>query len=591
MSSEAAGILRTISDTLLSSGPIVIFHSRPDVAHALSIRLNVSRILGYEPKELAGAEAGWMNYLHPDDRARVEWEDRRALAEGATEWEHEYRFRHQDGAYRWLHAFVSPEFSASGQLSGLAGYCLDITERKLAAEEQAQSLADKQATRAEVEALLAATAALYSPAGSQELLKTLVEQAARLLQADLARYAFAQHDRITGGHLWQDGEWRADTYDIPVDRSVSGHIWRTGRPDRTNDLLSDPLANQASAARYSIRSLLGAPLVDPDGERLGLISVANSRRPGGFTERDERLLVAFCQYGGAILRRARDTAARHAAEDEAARRQREIEALLLAAERLNSAVAPEEVLLGVVEVAAELFNVHWVGIITNEGDHARRRHAWIDGVWSQLDAPLPLKGSLNGWVIEHRQSYRSDDVGHDPLAFHPTFKGDLSELRWPDRGAALLVPIVTRDGRVLGVLNLHDRRDDSHFSDEDQRLAEGMAQHAAVALERAIAAEEQSQLRGVILAARGVAHEINQDLGVIIGRAEILGIISAQIPPQAAAQVAPLREAATRLAEKMAQLQRTWRVVSYDTPGIGRVLDLKASSERRTQERCGASSR
>ena len=49
----------------------------------------------------------------------------------------------------------------------------------------------------------------------------------------------------------------------------------------------------------------------------------------------------------------------------------------------------------------------------------------------------------------------------------------------------LAVPIIARDGAVLGALNLHERRDGQSFSDEDQRLAEAIAHHAAVALERA----------------------------------------------------------------------------------------------------------
>src|SRR5689334_12729463 len=86
------------------------------------------------------------------------------------------------------------------------------------------------------------------------------------------------------------------------------------------------------------------------------------------------------------------------------------EALLLASEQLNSAREPEEILLRVVQTAAELLSVERVAIATNEGDHALRRYTWDAGHWSAWAERLPLDNSLSGWVIRHGTSFRSDDV-------------------------------------------------------------------------------------------------------------------------------------------------------------------------------------
>jgi len=68
---------------------------------------------------------------------------------------------------------------------------------------------------------------------------------------------------------------------------------------------------------------------------MGVLALANGRGAEGFSERDEQLLLAFCEYGSVVLSRARDLAARLAMEEEANRRRREVEALLEAAAQLN----------------------------------------------------------------------------------------------------------------------------------------------------------------------------------------------------------------------------------------------------------------
>ncbi|HTE87260.1 MAG TPA: bifunctional diguanylate cyclase/phosphodiesterase, partial [Dehalococcoidia bacterium] len=226
------------------------------------------------------------------------------------------------------------------------------------------------------------------------------------------------------------------------------------------------------------RSQLSVPLVLPGGESVGFISVLNSRSPEGFTERDERIMVAVCETGAAILRRALDTTARLQAERVGTRREREVEALLTVAERLNAAADPEDVLLHVVEVAAELLAVRRVAIVSNEGDHALHRYDWTNGTWEHTSRRLPLDGSFSGWVIRHAQSYRSDDVDNDPIGFSPLLKKF-------DTSRVLAVPVFSRSGQVINVLILADRLDGEIFSDDDQRLAEGIAHHASVALERA----------------------------------------------------------------------------------------------------------
>jgi diguanylate cyclase (GGDEF)-like protein len=384
----------------------------------------------------------------------------------------------------WIHSrrlrdFTPEEVARLERLAAQAGAA--IVNADAHAEEQ-RARAEEREARAEVQALLLATTSLGMQAEPESVLRTLVEQAARLLDAERATYAVWRDGRVLIPYVWLKGRWLDERHDVPSG-GIAQLVWETGQPYRTNQLDADPYANAEAAKRLQLRSQLTVPLLGPDGERLGLVSVNNSRRPESFTARDERLLVAICETGASVLRRARDTAARLEAEHTAAQRQREVEALLAAADQLHSVGRTEEVLQRVVSIGVELLNVRRAGIATNEGTYAARRHTLVDGAWGIEERRMDLDASVAGWVIQHGQPFRTE-----------TF-AEAAQLQNPVSAAgppttALAVPIFAHDGSVFGTLQLFDRRDGRPFSDADERLAEGIAHHAAVALERAALVDE-----------------------------------------------------------------------------------------------------
>lgn len=320
---------------------------------------------------------------------------------------------------------------------------------------------------AEVEALLAATANLSAQADPDAVLRTLVEQAALLFEAGRAVYAVRRGERIVIPADWQAGTWVEGEREAVL-TGIVRLVWQSGRPYRSNDVAADPNLNDAHVKRFHLRSQLAVPLLSPDGERLGIISLDNSRRPAGFSARDERLLAAICETGAAVLVRAQEAAARLQAEHAAAESKREVEALLAAADQLNSAVESEAVLVRVVSIAVQLLGVERCGVVTDEEGRLLLRHTWSDGTWRSQDRSVSRETSLTAWVIREGRPYRSDDFRHEPITFFPS-----SPRRIP--ATALAVPIVARDAHALGVLQLFDRRDGRPFSDDDQRLAEGIA--------------------------------------------------------------------------------------------------------------------
>ena len=81
----------------------------------------------------------------------------------------------------------------------------------------------------------------------------------------------------------------------PLERGLSGHVVRTGRPLRLADARDDPRFDPSAdrATGFVTRSVLCVPLLDTtDGSVLGAMQVLN-RRDGVFDGEDERYLVAL----------------------------------------------------------------------------------------------------------------------------------------------------------------------------------------------------------------------------------------------------------------------------------------------------------
>jgi two-component system, sensor histidine kinase PdtaS len=85
---------------------------------------------------------GWADALHPEDR-----EGCLELLQGACEAQQpltiEYRLRHHDGAWHWLHEQAAPRDDDDGAFGGFLHAAFDITEHK-AGERQLRQLLDRK---------------------------------------------------------------------------------------------------------------------------------------------------------------------------------------------------------------------------------------------------------------------------------------------------------------------------------------------------------------------------------------------------------------------------------------------------------------
>ena len=103
------------------------------------ISKTVTEQLGYEEREYL-QEGWWASNIHPENRESVLKHYPQSLWERDTHtWE--YRFRHKDGSYRWLHDRANLIRDNEGKPVEIVGSWLDISEHKQRDEALAESFA------------------------------------------------------------------------------------------------------------------------------------------------------------------------------------------------------------------------------------------------------------------------------------------------------------------------------------------------------------------------------------------------------------------------------------------------------------------
>ena len=136
---------------------------------------------GQAPNDAAGS--GWMNAVHPDDRARSAAQYARAARTGRPV-RQEYRIRAADGTYRWFLVRAEPQKDDAGRIVRWFGAATDVHEQRIAMQD-----AERQVTER--------TAELHDAETTRDDLRRQLSSAE---EAERRRIARELHDQL-GQHL------------------------------------------------------------------------------------------------------------------------------------------------------------------------------------------------------------------------------------------------------------------------------------------------------------------------------------------------------------------------------------------------------
>jgi signal transduction histidine kinase len=391
-------------------------------------------------------------------------------------------------------------------LSGQTAIAIENAQLLEEAQRRAQGLSALQETFFDIASQLEIS----------QLLQAAVERAAKLLQAKGGALYLCDPQRQT---LHIEINYNLDPGHIEREMAygegVAGRVAVQGEPLTIPDYrLQSGSSRQYSDAPFG--AVIGVPLKwGPSGEVRGVLIVLHERGLAVFSDEDTWLLSLFADQVSIVLENAR--LYQHAREQA-----RQLSTINEVGRTIASARDLSEILNLVMSKAVEILGAEAGSLLLLEGGEELVFQVALGPTGDQLvGMRLPIGQGLVGAVAQEGEPIIVNDVKSDPRWSVAVDESTSFVTR-----SILAVPLASRD-RVIGVIELINKRDGSGFDQDDSNLLASFASQVAVTIENAMI---NSQLQGELdrRAQEGaeflslVAHELRIPMTSIKGYAKLL---------------------------------------------------------------------
>jgi GAF domain-containing protein/ligand-binding sensor domain-containing protein len=347
------------------------------------------------------------------------------------------------------------------------------------AVENARLYEDTKRRLAQLTALQETTTAVAGTLELDKLLRLIVQDAVRLLQAEggilnLVDWGVRADKVVAAAGV------AADTVGLPsssLETSLSGWVTLHNQPVVSNDVRVDERISEAglvwleSESGRKIRNTAAAPLRIKDRVVGTLVLLDKQGGEVAFDESDLNLLQAFANQAATAIENARLFEAEQ-------RRAEQFRVISEVGRRATSILSIGELLDEIAFLIQDSFNYDIVEIGLVEGEEL----VFSAGVDRGSQSPFPGfrvrvgEEGITGRVAATGEPLLVPDVSQDPRFLEFTDTG--TETR-----SELAVPIKTKD-KIIGVLNMQSAHLDA-FDESDLAVMQALADQAATAIENA----------------------------------------------------------------------------------------------------------
>jgi PAS domain S-box-containing protein len=418
---------------------------------------------------------GWLDAVHPGDRAQVE---RAMTASVAAElvYETEYRLRRADGEYRFTAVRAVPLRHADGSIREWVGANTDVTDQRRAE----QALRQNEARMRFMLDSMHQKIFTATPAGQSDYLNPVWSSYSGLPHEDIRR-----------------GDWVRFIHPDDVDFSLA--TWQQAIACGTPLHLEHRFRRADGEYRWHLTR--GRPLRDESGDIVMWI--------GSSTDIDE------VKSAEAEMARRLEVERRHAAV---------LAKVAAASHTLHTSRSVDDIARDLVGRVRDLLEVHQAVISLSADEN-----------WAQSINEVSLSDKYARWrgyavaptgagiYAEVCRTNKPMRLTQDELLRHPAFShfGE-HEPHHPALRGWLAVPLVGHDGRNLGLLQASDKYD-GDFTAEDEAILTQLAAIASTGFENArlyASLQDQHRRKDEFLAM--LAHELRNPLAPIRAAADLL---------------------------------------------------------------------
>lgn len=279
-------------------------------------------------------------------------------------------------------------------------------------------------------------------------------------------------------HVGLSDEERRAIGPLPSGKGMLGALLEQDGPLRLDDLESDPRSVGFPPHHPSMGAFLGAPI-----RCRGMIfgNIYLTEKEGGFTDEDEDALLVLASQAGIAIDNARQY-------EETRRRERSLDSLREITDRILGGAGPEEVLELIADRARELVGAELATIAVPTSGSSDLVIQVASGAYAEQlrGQTFPQEGSITGDVITSGKPAVIGDLKLHARTHQPI-------VRFGELGPGVFVPLSVA-GTAFGTLAVANLHKGEQFAEDDLKLLETFASHAAVAIEYARAQEEIHRL-------------------------------------------------------------------------------------------------
>ncbi|HEX4565618.1 MAG TPA: GAF domain-containing protein, partial [Vicinamibacterales bacterium] len=329
----------------------------------------------------------------------------------------------------------------------------------------------RRINRRRLELLVEVSRRLATYDSLDEMLHALVEMTTRELNAERSTLFLNDpatnelFSRVAQGHMKREIRMLNTT-------GIAGHVFTTGEPLIIHDPYSDPRFNSSidEQTGFVTRNIVCVPIRTVKGDVIGVAQSLN-KRTGQFTEEDMQLLASMTAQGTVALQGAVFM------ERMKALRVQEMEFVELVSE-VTADIKLGSLLQRVMGEATRLLNAERSTLFLNDEKSGELWSEVGQGLQS-IQIRFPNHRGIAGAVFTAGKSINIPYAYAD-LRFNPAFDKQTGFFT----RSILCVPIVNKNGRVIGVTQVLNKRG-GPFTNEDESRLRAFTAQISIALENA----------------------------------------------------------------------------------------------------------
>ncbi len=373
-----------------------------------------------------------------------------------------------------------------------------------------------------MEAVLAIGRAIGSTLDLDEVLRLVIDHTSRLLQAERSTLFLVDPARREVWSKVMQGVEGMQEIRMALGEGIAGWVCAQGEAVIIHDAAKDSRFNPRvdRVTGFRTRSMVVVPVRGRGGEVIGAIQALN-HRDSRFGDGDRELLEAIAAQAGVAIENARLYRDAVQVKEALAESVAELDVLYDIERKISSASSLEALLDAILAkalsaVGAEAGSV----LVLDEEDGQLHFKSALGAKAAQLKSlRLPLGEGIAGQVAQTGEPVLTNDVSSNALHSPRIAR----RIGFATR-SVLCVPLAA-DARVVGALELVNRKGDQRFEQHDLRLATliagQMARAIAVARERD-EGERRARLAMIGQMMAGILHDLRTPMTVIGGYAELM---------------------------------------------------------------------